>query len=167
MAGLAGLADDPDNLQAMNLIELPLYCEADHWIVVFNRETKSRWGRLVRGRFKHVRAFAICPGIRVVLFYDMAVAGTTIGVCPLGPESARVIASWVGPPGASELVEIKRLPRREARWPLGLYCTSAIAHLLGLSLGALPPWPDRLFDACLKAGGRPIGRPAEVSPPAD
>lgn len=141
----------------MQLIEFPLHCEPEHWIIVFNKETKSRWGRLVWGRFKHVRAFAICPGIRMVLFYDMAVAGTRISVCPLGEESAKVIASWIGPPGKSEMIEMRRLPPREGRWPLGMYCTSGVAHLLGLNMRALLPWPDRLFASCLKAGGRQLG----------
>jgi hypothetical protein len=150
----------------MNLIEFPLHCEPDRWIVVFNRETKSRWGRFVWGRFKHVRAFAFCPGLRVVLFYDLGVEQMSISVCPLGEESAKVIASWVGPPGKSEMIEVKRLPPRTGRWPLGLWCTSGIAHLLGIPSRALPRWPDRLFDDLLAAGGRPIG-PPEVRTAAD
>lgn len=147
----------------MNLLEFPLHCEPDRWVVVFNTETKSRWGRLVWGRFKHVRAFAFCPGLKVVLFYDMAVPGTSISVAALGPASAAVIASWIGPPGKSEMIEMKRLPPREGRWPLGMYCTSGVAHLLGLRLGALPRWPDRLFASCLKAGGRQVGPTPAVS----
>lgn len=143
----------------MNAIEFPLICEPETWVIVFNRETKSRWGRFVRGKYKHVRAFAFCPGLRMVVFYDMGVAHTQIGVVPEGPASAALIASWIGPAGASELIEMPKLPPREDRWPLGMFCTSGIAHLLGVRLGALPRWPDRLWDACLKAGGRPIGCP--------
>lgn len=141
----------------MNLIEFPLHCEPDHWIIVFHRETKSRWGRLVWGRFKHVRAFAFCPGLKVVLFYDLGVEQMSISVAAFGPESARVIAEWVGPPGASEMIEMKKLPPRVGRWPIGMWCTTVMAHLLGLPLRALPRNPDSLFASCLKAGGRQLG----------
>lgn len=148
----------------VDLIEFPLHCEPESWVVVFNTETKSRWGRLVRGRFKHVRAFAICPGLHVVLFYDLGVEQMQISVAALGPESARVIQEWVGAPGASAMIEMKRLPPRMNRWPIGLWCTSGVAHLLGLRLRALP-LPDNLWDACLKAGGRQIGFTPDVPGP--
>lgn len=139
----------------MHPVVHPLAGEPDAWFVIFNRETKSRWLRWLPGKFKHVRAYGYMPGLKVWLFFDPASNAISLGAAAYGVEAQAIIDSWTGPPGASEILLVP--PRRpaEGRFPMLGWCTTAVAHLLGLRLGAFPT-PDRLWQRCLAAGGRPI-----------
>lgn len=127
---------------------------ADHqpkvWNVVFNREAASGWARFVPGRFKHVRAYAFIPSTRLWLFYDVHFSGMRLFAVPDGPDALAAIFSFIGPPGASEIVSVQCLPRRRRRFPWSNWCTSALRHLLNLPGSAL--LPDRFYRDCLDNG---------------
>lgn len=139
------------------------------WNIVFNREAASWWSSLVPGRFKHVRAYAFLPAQKLWLFYDVHFGGTDIAVVPDGPDAIRAIYSFIGPEGRSEIVSVRRLPRRRRWLPLANWCTPALRHLTGLPGSAL--LPDGFYRECLANGGTPFeaehGR-ADIQPtPAD
>jgi hypothetical protein len=119
------------------------------WILVFNRECSKSWlGRLVPGRYKHVRAYTWLPWVKAWLFYDVHLTGTTVAVVPDG-DGAK-IALWQFTHRA-DLMRIKVQGRKRA--PLLGWCVPAMKHLIGLRSGALRP--DALWADCLAAGGEP------------
>lgn len=124
--------------------------EPQVWNVVFNREAATGWARLVPGRFKHVRAYAFVPATNLWLFYDVHFGGTKLFAVPAGPDALAAIFSFIGPPGASEIVSVRVLPRRRRILPLTNWCTTALRHLLNLPRGALRP--SAFYRDCLKNG---------------
>lgn len=128
--------------------------EPASWCVVFNLEAETGWARLVPGRFKHVRAYAFVPKTGTWLFYDVNFAGTNLMAIPDGPDARAAIWSFIGPPGRSVVVSVKRLPRRRRLFPWSNWCTSALRHLLNLPGSALRP--DGFYRDCLDNGGTPF-----------
>lgn len=120
------------------------------WSVVFNREAASGWARLVPGRFKHVRAYAFIPATRIWLFYDVHFGGVQLFAVPDGPDAMAAIFSFIGPPGVSEIVSVRCLPRRRRLFPWSNWCTSALRHLLNLPGSALRP--SSFYRDCLRNG---------------
>lgn len=138
--------------------------EPQVWCVVFNLEGASGWARWVPGRFKHVRAYAFIPQTATWLFYDVSFAGTEIMAIPDGPDARAAIWSYIGPPGKSFIVAMKRLPPRRRWFPWSNWCTPALRHLLHVPGSALRP--TAFYRDCLANGGRPFeaddGRRTEV-----
>lgn len=118
------------------------------WFVVFDPVAANPWvQRLVPGRFKHVRACAFVPVLRLWLFYDVALANTLVLALPDGEEAERYIATFT-----AGCEQIAMVPRRYGRPRLLPFtCVSAVKHLIGLNSGALRP--DALYRDCLAAGG--------------
>lgn len=137
----------------MDGLALTIY-EPQVWNVVFNREAASGWARWVPGRYKHVRAYAFVPATRIWLFYDVHFGGTQIFAVPDGPDAIAAIYSFIGPPGVSDIVAVRRLPGRIRRFPWSNWCTPALRHLLNLPTGALRP--DAFYRDCLANGGKPF-----------
>lgn len=141
--------------------------EPQFWSVVFNLEAASGWARLVPGRFKHVRAYAFIPKTRLWLFYDVNFAGTELMAIPDGPDARAAIFSFIGPPGKSVIIGMKRLPRRRRLFPWSNWCTSALRHLLNVPGSALRP--TGFYRDCRAHGGMPFeerdGRAEVPSPP--
>lgn len=129
------------------------------WIVVFCRSIDNRWVRwLACGQYKHVRAYAYLPALKVWLFYDVTLSGTLIHVAPDTPQTEAYIGEFTRD---SALVAVKPGPRHGV--PLAPFCcTSAVRHLIGLKSGALRP--DRLFRDCLAAGGTLLGQFEPAAP---
>jgi hypothetical protein len=131
--------------------------EPQAWCVVFNVEAASGWARWVPGRFKHVRAFAFVPKTRVWLFYDVNFSGTNLMAIPgdaHDPVVKAAIANFIGPPGASYVVGMKRLPVRKRWFPWSTLCTAALRHLLHVPGHTLRP--DGFHRDCLANGGIPF-----------
>jgi hypothetical protein len=124
-------------------------CEPARWTIIFHREAEN-WifSLIAMGRFKHVSAFAWLPDARVWLLYEVGFRRTRIVVLP-DTEASKADLSRLIAGNA-----IVTMPVRHDAVPLfrvGLFCTSAIKHLIGLSSGALRP--DALFASCLRHGG--------------
>lgn len=146
----------------MDEIHLPDAIEPTEWFVVFHTKVSRRWVEILAfGRFKHVSAFAYCPGFRAWLHYDVQLSGTRIRLLTQATAGA-MFARFLE---AGEIVKIVRGTARPAwRSYLGFYCVTAVKHLLGLRCGALRP--DALHRHILRHGGiRVDGR--QPAPAAD
>jgi hypothetical protein len=141
--------DAPGYGLAMDITEIPGACEPSRWTVVFHRKAANRWFSLVAmGHFKHVSAFAWLPEMGVWLVYDVSFRRTKIVVLPDTPASKARLAALIT--GNAMIT----MPVREDAVPImrtGLFCTTAIKHLIGLRGGALRP--DVLFRHCIAQGG--------------
>lgn len=133
----------------MDISRIPAGCEPMRWTIVFHRKAENWFFSLIAmGHFKHVSAFAWVPALRIWLVYDVGFRRTRL--VPMGdsPETrAYLMALIAGNALVSIDVCIDALPLMR----LGLFCTTAIKHLIGLDAGALRP--DALFHHCLKHGG--------------
>lgn len=123
--------------------------EATRWNIVFHRKAEN-WifGVIAMGRFKHVSAFAWVPDCAVWLHYDVGFWHTRITVLPDTVEATTCIARLI------DGNAVVSMPVRTGAVPLfrlGLFCTSAVKHLIGLGGSALRP--DALFASCLRNGG--------------
>jgi hypothetical protein len=134
----------------MDEIALPDAIEPTEWYVVFHMRTPLRWLRwLALGRFKHVSAFAYCPGFKAWLVYDTQLNGTRLMLLAHPAAKAALIKYTEG-------CEIVHMPRQRQRiaWPsrLGFFCTPAIIHLLAVRCRV---WrPDALYRHLLQNGGK-------------
>lgn len=123
------------------------------WIVVFCRNTQTRWVRwLALGRYKHVRAYAYLPAMRAWIFYDVSLSITGIYAAPDDAAAEAYIGKFTAD---ADLISIRPAPSSGLRLA-PFSCVSAIKHLIGLRSGALRP--DALFRDCLAAGGELLGR---------
>lgn len=128
----------------------PSQCEPREWFVVFHRSSKRRIVNLLAwGRFKHVSAFGQIPYTGDWLFFDYLTSRTRVMTVP-DDKSTEYLAHY------SNLGAIVRMPApnpddERMKLKLGLWCVTAVAHLLGLSTCALRP--DTLFRHCLANGG--------------
>lgn len=129
------------------------------WFLAFRRSSPVPWVQRLPGRFKHVACFGLVPGQGVWLFVE-----PTLTRCDLAAVPDRVadrymehvtfdavVVRYVPPP----------VPRRRWWWP-GLFCTGAVAAVVGLRSGALRP--DRLFRDCLADGGEVIAGADDLGP---
>lgn len=126
--------------------------EPERWVLVFQRESKVWWVRLLAcGKYKHVAAYAYLPGFKAWLIYDVNMIRTSIVVVPDGDEALGYLYDLTRD---ADLMAVKRGSGVHRFARLGMWCVPAIAHLIGLRSGALRP--DRLFADCLRAGGEPL-----------
>lgn len=125
-------------------------CEPSRWTVVFHRTAANRFFSIIAmGHFKHVSAFAWVPDLRVWAIYDVSFRRTRFAFLPDTPESKALLQQVIT---GNCMVTMEA---REDAFPIfriGLYCTTAIKHLLGLRGGALRP--DALFRLCVREGGK-------------
>ena len=123
--------------------------EPTRWTIVFHRKAENWFFSLIAmGRFKHVSAFAWLPDVGVWLVYDLGFRRTRIAVMPDTAESKAHLARVItGNAIITMPVQLDALPVMR----LGLFCTSAVKHLIGLRSSALRP--DALFASCLRHGG--------------
>ena len=142
--------------------EIPAYgIEAKRWTVVFHRKSEHLLFRLLAmGRFKHVSAFAWIPELGIWTIYDVGFRRTRLIHLADGQHAHAVIAALaVG----NVLVTVDA---REDSLPLmraGLFCTTAIKHLIGARSSALRP--DSLYRHLVAQGG--VVRDDECRPPKD
>ena len=137
----------------MDAIRLPAAIEPDEWFVVFHRHTPSRLLALIAlGCFKHVSAFAYCPGFKLWLLYDTSLSGTRIVLLSHGEIAKASLVKYT-----NNCAIVKIASRRvHMGWSsrLAFYCVPAVKHLIGLRCVAMRP--DALYRQILRSGGVPI-----------
>jgi hypothetical protein len=123
--------------------------EARRWTVVFHRKAENRFFSLIAlGHFKHVSAFAWLPDLGIWTYYDVGFRRTRIVHLADGVAAHAYIAAVVkGNCVVTVDVRTDALPL--IRW--GMFCTSGIAHLLGMKSGTLRP--DAFFRLLVANGG--------------
>lgn len=136
--------------------------EARRWSIIFHREAENRFfGAIAMGHFKHVSAFAFVPGPGVWLYYDVGFRRTKIVVLPDNLQSKLTLAAIV------EGNAVVTMPRRDDNLPLmrfGLFCTTAVKHLVGVRCGAIRP--DALYRHCIAHGGTLSDNGTEAARPS-
>lgn len=123
--------------------------EARRWTVVFHREAENWFfSAIALGKFKHVSALAWVPDLGQWWIYDVGFRRTRLKVMEDGPTAKQVIGAIVRG-NATVTIDVREdgLPWMR----LGLFCTTAISHLIGLRCGALRP--DALYRHLVAKGG--------------
>jgi hypothetical protein len=127
----------------------PFGIEAARWTVVFHRQAENRFFSMIAlGHFKHVSALAWIPELSQWWVYDVGFRRTRLKVLVDGPSAQSIIAAIVTG-NATVTIEVRddNLPWMR----LGLFCTTAVSHLIGVRCGALRP--DALFRHLVAQGG--------------
>jgi hypothetical protein len=132
------------------MLEVPTHgVEARRWTVVFHRKADSWFfAAIALGRFKHVSAFAWLPELGIWQFYDVGFRRTRITCQADGVAAHATIAAIMeGNCAVTIAPRDDNLPLMR----LGMFCTTAVAHLVGLRCGALRP--DALYRHLIAKGG--------------
>jgi hypothetical protein len=127
--------------------------EPDRWLLIFSPTAASRFASLIAlGHWKHVCAIGHIPELATWILYDPQLSGTILALAP-GSSGLRQLLGYVAPgERAVGLMWMRRRPRRRF-FPPAFFCTTAIAHMLGLPAA----WrPDALWRVCLEHGGEPV-----------
>jgi hypothetical protein len=130
--------------------EMPSYgIEARRWTVVFHREAENWFFSLIAmGHFKHVSAFAWLPELGIWTFYDVGFRRTRLVHLADGVAAHAYIAGIVKG-NCAVTVDVRSDSLPLIRW--GMFCTTGIAHLLGLRASTLRP--DSLYRLLVANGG--------------
>jgi len=122
--------------------------EARRWTVVFHRNSKHLFFRLIAlGHFKHVSALAWIPELGQWWVYDVGFRRTSLKVLVDGENAQATIAAIVKG-NATVTIDLQD----ELPWfRLGLFCTTAVSHLIGVRCAALRP--DALYRHLIAKGG--------------
>jgi hypothetical protein len=122
--------------------------EATRWTIVFHRNSKHLFFRLIAmGHFKHVSALAWIPELSQWWIYDVGFRRTSLKVLVDGEAAHAAIAAIVKG-NATVTVDV----REELPWMrLGMFCTTAVSHLIGVRCAALRP--DALYRHLIASGG--------------
>lgn len=123
--------------------------EARRWTVVFHRRAENWFFSLIAlGHFKHVSALAWIPELSQWWVYDVGFRRTRLSVMEDGQGAQDQIAAIVAG-NATITIDVRD---DELPWMrLGMFCTSAVAHLIGIRSGALRP--DSLYRLLALKGG--------------
>jgi hypothetical protein len=130
--------------------EVPAFgVEAKRWTVVFHRKAENRFfAAIALGHFKHVSAFAWIPEFGIWTIYDVGFRRTRVVHLADGPAAQQILAAIVTG-NATVTVDVRTTDLPWMR--LGMFCTSAVAHLVGVRSGALRP--DALYRHLVAKGG--------------
>lgn len=131
--------------------------EATRWTIVFHRKSKHWFFRTIAmGHFKHVSALAWIPELRQWWVYDVGFRRTSLKVLEDGSAAQDTIAAIVKDNATVTIDVMDELPWMR----LGMFCTTAVSHLIGLRCVALRP--DALYRRLVAKGGivRDASRPA-------
>jgi hypothetical protein len=133
--------------------------EAARWTVVFHRKAENRFFSIIAlGHFKHVSALAWIPELNQWWIYDVGFRRTRLKVLEDGAAAKRIISAIVEG-NATITIDIQN----ELPWMrLGMFCTTAVSHLIGVRCGALRP--DALYRK-LMASGRILRDDATTAAP--
>jgi hypothetical protein len=123
--------------------------EAARWTVVFHRKAENWFfSAIALGRFKHVSALAWIPELGQWWVYDVGFRRTRLKVLEDGPTAVNIVAAIIKG-NATVTVDV-----REDQLPwmrLGMFCTTAVSHLIGVRCAALRP--DALYRHLIASGG--------------
>jgi hypothetical protein len=130
--------------------EVPAFgVEARRWTVVFHRKAENRFfSAIACGRFKHVSAFAWLPELEIWVFYDVGFRRTRL-VHMADGQFAKATIGNLCQGNATVTMEARTDALPLMRW--GLFCTTAIAHLVGIR--CVSPRPDALYRRMIALGG--------------
>lgn len=122
--------------------------EVARWTVVFHRKADNWLFSLIAlGHFKHVSALAWIPELGQWWVYDVGFRRTSLKVLVDGENAQATIAAIVSG-NATVTIDLQD----ELPWfRLGLFCTTAVSHLIGLRSSALRP--DALYRHLVAKGG--------------
>src|SRR5262249_51355995 len=125
-----------------------------NWILVFCKNPGRWWVRLLAwGRYHHVKAIAHLPRMRSWLIYDVKFNGTRMMLAHEDDPGTNVFLRDYLDTTDTLAMPLLLMPKRS--FPqLGFWCTIAIKHLVGIRSRALRP--DRLWQDCVAAGGKPL-----------
>jgi hypothetical protein len=137
----------------MDQVAIPSAIEPNEWFVVFHTKSLSPvLSFLAFGERKHVSAFGYCPGLKVWLLYDVQWGGTRIMLL-----DKAAIMEWTR---GCDVLKIARVNHRMGLSSrIGLYCVSAVKHLIGLVCVAVTP--DQLYRHIIRHGGILISEPKQ------
>lgn len=123
--------------------------EARRWTVVFHRKAENWFFHMIAmGHFKHVSAFAWLPDLDIWVFYDVGFRRTRLVHIADG-QFAKASIGNLCEGNAMVTIEARTDGLPLMRW--GLFCTTAVSHLLGLPCVALRP--DALYRHLIASGG--------------
>lgn len=124
--------------------------EARRWTVVFHRRAENWFFSLIAlGHFKHVSAFAWLPEFGLWVFYDVGFRRTRIMHLADGVPAHATIAALVD---GNEVITIETRNDSLPLIRLGMFCTTAVAHLVGIRSSALRP--DAFYRVCQRSALR-------------
>lgn len=140
---------------------MPTYgIEARRWTVVFHRKAENWFfGAIALGRFKHVSAFAFIPELGIWVIYDVGFRRTKIEFLAETDHAKTILAHIIK---GNCIVTIDASEDALPLMRLGMFCTTAVAHLIGVRSSALRP--DRLFRHLVAAGGVAVDDAAREAP---
>jgi len=130
--------------------EVPAFgVEPRRWTVVFHRKAENRFFDLIAmGHFKHCSAFAWLPELEIWVFYDVGFRLTRLTHIADG-QFARATIGNLCQGNATVTIEARHDGLPWIRW--GLFCTTAVAHLVGIR--CVSPRPDALYHRLIALGG--------------
>jgi hypothetical protein len=152
---------EPAQVDAAGIVrEVPTYgIEARRWTVVFHRKAEYWFfGAIALGHFKHVSAFSFIPEFGIWTIYDVGFRRTKIEFLADTDHAKSIMANIVK---GNCMVTIEAHEDNLPLMRLGMFCTTAVAHLVGIRSSALRP--DRLFRHLVAAGGVVIDDAIEES----
>ena len=117
--------------------------------MVFHRRAENWFfAAIACGEFKHVSAFAFIPELGIWTVYDVGFRRTRL-VHLADTDHAKTVLAHIIKGNCTVTIEAsdRHLPLMRA----GLFCTTAIKHLIGVRSSALRP--DRLFRHLVAQGG--------------
>ena len=126
----------------------PFGIEARRWTVVFHRKAENRvFSAIALGQFKHVSALAWIPELQQWWIYDVGFRRTRLKVLEDGKIAQSAISAIIRG-NATVTIDVQD----ELPWMrLGLFCTTAVSHLIGVRCAALRP--DALYRKLIASGG--------------
>jgi hypothetical protein len=130
----------------------PIYDTPTTWLLIFSGGGDHWISRLVPGRHKHVCCIGWCPTARTWVFYNVGAYATSVFVIEDGKAAKDMIAKWCA--GAT-VVQMPASRRGRPLWAVfGFWCTTAVAHIVGIRSGAV--LPDLLLRHCVRNGGEVV-----------
>jgi hypothetical protein len=127
----------------------PWGIEPSRWTVVFHRKAENRFfSAIALGQFKHVSALAWIPELGQWWIYDVGFRRTRMRILEDGKTAQAAIAAILeGTSTVTIDVRDDQLPWMR----LGMFCTTAVSHLIGVRCAALRP--DALYRKLKASGG--------------
>jgi len=114
--------------------EAPAGCPGAWYVAFFDGERPHWWWSLCRPGFRHVAAFGYCAEQAVWLLYDVTLKRTFIHAL-----TSDQMDAWVDELPAHRTILHLQSGAAEPASRVGFWCTTAVAHLLGVRSRALRP----------------------------
>lgn len=113
---------------------VPVGCPGAWYVAFFDGARPHWWWPLCRPGFRHVAAFGYCAEQAVWLLYDVTLRRTFIHAL-----TSEQMDAWVEALPAHRTILHLQAAEAEPANRAGFWCTTAVAHLLGVRSRALRP----------------------------